>query len=113
MYQCGNGSRTNVYLPQPNETLKKETIIDIKCGANHNIIKTVYNKYYLWGNNKYNKCLYVHDANRPLYIKKPLLINSNYFDTDEEILDMSPGYNETRIIIGNCKANNEDEKDNL
>ncbi len=101
MYQCGNGSNKSVYLPQPNETLKKETIIDIKCGLNHNIVKTVGNEYYLWGFNHYNQCLYVCDANPPSNIKKPLLFNSYYFDTDEEILEMYPGSNETRIII--CK----------
>ncbi len=81
--------------------MKKETIIDIKCGGHHNIIKTANNKFYLWGYNKYNQCLHVHDANPPYYIKKPLLFNSNYFDKDEEILEMYPGFNETRIII--CK----------
>ncbi len=81
--------------------MKKETIIDIKCGGYHNIIKTANNKFYLWGYNAYNQCLYVDDANPPQYIKKPLLFNSNYFDKDEEILEMYPGYNETRIII--CK----------
>ncbi len=101
MYQCGNGSDENVYLPQPNETLKKETMIDIKCGRNHNIVKTADSKYYLWGLNLYNQCLYVRDANPPKYITKPLLFNSNYFDTDEEILEMYPGWTETRIVI--CK----------
>ncbi len=86
-------------------TFKKETIIDIKCGSSHNIIKTADNKYYLWGDNRYNQCLYVHGANPPKFIKKPLLFNSNYFDKDQEIINIYPGYNETRIIVGNCKDN--------
>eukprot|EP01084_Bolivina_argentea_P036355 67283_1 len=98
-YECGNGTNKNVLFPELNQTLAGQFVTDIKCGFRHNIIKTKDNKYYLWGYNEYNQCLYLSDANPPKFIKKPLLFDSNYFGKDTEVIDIYAGWYETRVTV--------------
>ncbi len=118
-YQCGNNNNNNINTPQCNEILKSHKVLDIKCGAFHNVIKTDKSHYYLWGDNGYNQCLYVstsilsYFSNPPKYIKKPSLFNSSFLDKGQEVIDIYPGFRSTRILIGNsnCTENDNDNDD--
>eukprot|EP01084_Bolivina_argentea_P036356 67284_1 len=107
-YQCGNGTNKNVLFPELNQTLAEQIVTDIKCGNEHNVIKTKDNTYYLWGNNEYNQCglwLYsLHYDSHSRFIKKPLLFTANHFGKDTEISDIYAGYYETRITVVNFRS---------
>lgn len=72
-------------------------IVDIKCGYYHNVICTKDKTYYLFGYNKYNQCLV--EGNHKMFVKIPAK-----FDIEAsglkgyKILDIYPGYHETRIV---------------
>ena len=61
-FECGNGNNAHVLTPILNYTLENENTIDIKCGYNHNVVRSDDNKYHLWGDNYYNQCLTVFNA---------------------------------------------------
>ena len=82
-------------------SLEQQTVMDIRAGYWHNTVRTEENKYYLWGDNRYNQCLYMDKSTEiPDYIKQPLELDCSFMDADAEILDIHPGYTETRILVG-------------
>ena len=101
--QCGTGSNKpdNIYLPVLVSSLEQQTVMDIRTGSYHNTVRTEENKYYLWGYNRYNQCLYMDKSTEiPDYIKQPLELDCSFMDEDEEIVDIYPGWKETRILVG-------------
>lgn len=93
-YECGNGyNKSNVIQPELNKTLSNTSkIIDIKCGLNHNVAKTIHYEFYLWGINDFNQCL-ICDEKRH-FVEFPTKFKgiegiSDYLDY--KIIDIYPG----------------------
>lgn len=99
-FECGNGdNKNNVIQPLLNKELSSFKVINIKCGLQHNVAKTVDYDFYLWGANDFNQCL-VCDINEN-FVKIPSKYNgidgiSNWLDY--KIIDIYPGWKETRIV---------------
>eukprot|EP01084_Bolivina_argentea_P056090 102697_1 len=97
MYQCMPADYH--YVPLPKYLITNMCVVDVKCGLNHNVIKTNSNEYYLWGDNKYNQCLI---DNADVKVAKLILFDKEYFHGKYEIISIFPGYNETRIVTTVC-----------
>lgn len=96
-YQCGTGDDINVYLPKLNPVLVDKQIKDVKCGFNHNVAITKTDEYYLWGHNRYRQCM-VYDEKQKC-VKYPTKWNFiNDIGPYRKILDIYPGWNETRVV---------------
>ena len=93
-FECGNGDNKNegISTPELNQYLSLHDIvvIDVKCGAFHNVVKTKDDRYYLWGWNNYSQCLEYESE----YCKSPHKLNID----SKKILGVYPGYNETRVV---------------
>eukprot|EP01084_Bolivina_argentea_P172174 298261_1 len=97
--QCGIESENDIFLPniEVNKTLVNVNIIDIKCGANHNVIQTNNNEFYLWGLNSYSQCLVFWRQSTRLC--NPVKFDQTEFlERGEVVISVIPGYLETRVI---------------
>ena len=97
-WQCGNYDvdGENVYIPD--KITNNLDIVDIKAGHYHNVLKTVDNKYYLFGWNQYNQCLVINDRINNVF--KPTLFDDTMFvSLNMKIIQIYPGYKETRIVV--------------
>lgn len=93
--------------------MEYENIIDIKCGAFHNLVKTERNEYFLWGRNKENQCLIKANNNdyddkfNMEFIKRPT--KYLYNKQNMEIINIYLGYKETKIVMKQIYDQNGDE----
>eukprot|EP01083_Nonionella_stella_P190332 704909_1 len=55
--QLGDGTTTNVHIPQLIEALKDVSVIEIACGRRHSYAKTKDGRHFLWGSNYFNECI--------------------------------------------------------
>ncbi len=92
--------------PEPNETLKNIFIVDIKCGTDHNMAKSINSKtskteYYLWGNNCKNQCtLSATNTRNVRLVTIPLLFDyTEILEDYEEIISLILGNDRTFILI--------------
>eukprot|EP01084_Bolivina_argentea_P251381 421605_1 len=98
-YECGNGNTENVYIPQLNEILRDNIVVNVRCGYQHNMVCIDNGDYYLWGDNRWNQCLVY---NKDSYVCIPTKYNceadvyTRIFPG--KIIDIYPGWNETRIV---------------
>ena len=117
-YQLGNGSKHSylLHIPQLNEALKGECIVDIKCGAFHNMAMNEKKDYFFWGSNKNNECLMSVDQNtydvRSLgheedfeFVKVPTRYKC---DHGTSIIAVYLGYNCTKIVCKEAELKNEE-----
>lgn len=99
--QIGDGTKSNAFKPVLNETLKHETVTDVKCGFYHNVAQTDSNEYWLWGDNEDRQCLVFSDEDDDEDDEHELVkIPTKYECADKEIVAIYPGFYSTRIV---CK----------
>ena len=88
--ECHSGN--TIIIPKNNET-----IIDLKCGSYHNIIKTNNNNYYSFGSNNCGELL-LYKKNRQKMTRIPTKIDIESFSDSEKIIDLISGDEITYII---------------
>ena len=99
-FQCGTGSHdTKSYnIPQTLVKLERKTIVGIKCGRHHNVVKTNDDEWYLWGYNEYNQCLSYVLSDHLNTIQIPRKFVPRLLGKDQEIVDIFPGDNDTKVV---------------
>eukprot|EP01083_Nonionella_stella_P169312 573870_1 len=105
-FECGTGTNEyNVKEPQMNYTLRNINVIEIRCGFEHNVIKTKGYHFYLWGKNGFNQCLVCKEDQH--YVKRPTKYKGSIDGIsdwlDYKIIDIYPGWRETRIVATKVK----------
>ena len=100
--QCGRDKDMTFKFEKPScidhkRYFKDETIVDIKCGGYHNVVKTKSNEYYLWGRNHCRQCL-IYDGKE--IIETPTKYENNMdIGAAYDIVAIYPGFNETKIVV--------------
>ena len=99
-HQCGIKKRFKIFLPNKlNININDDKIIDIKCGFNHTIIKTITNKFYSFGSNKNNQLCLTNNNKRKVL---PTLISNEFIKSntkcDGNIIDIIPGFDNSYIL---------------
>merc|ERR1711920_659571 len=107
--QLGNGLKHRFFVstPQINKFLKNELIVDIKCGAYHNMAMSAKNEYFFWGSNGNNECMVYVDENECVrlfgyeeniqFVKEPTKYQHNA--RRQQIVSVHLGYNCTKIVF--------------
>ena len=111
--QCGHEllgpSLHGDFIEEPRmiESLKEYVVVVTKCGYSHSYCKTDGGKHFLWGHNRYREC--VSDEREEesesvqVYknVAEPFMINDVIEEEYDgaEIVDVSLGYHNTKIII--------------
>ena len=99
-FQC-TGDNTSIKSPMKININNNSQCIDVKCGNNHTIIKTLSNNYYAFGKNHLNQCL-LHENTSYDFVSQPYCISTsnllNKLDSKNTIIDILPGYDQTYIL---------------
>ena len=95
--QCGIDAGDDVIEPTMIEFFKEYVIDEVKCGYDHNMVRTKCGKYFLFGSNEYNECITFGGEKKAALPNRIDELIKNKCNA-QHIVDVIPGWYNTKII---------------